>query len=459
MLTLFRSLGRFRGILLLLAVAATLVALGGRLNRSSATTETYFGTIQGLGDFGTFAIDQTKYIESHDKVLARGHFYTHKPWLLPVLGAGLYTPLRALSLDFERRQARTEVVLQCVLVGGTYLLAILAFYLASRSLNVRESTRLTVTAMLAFCTLLLSYSGTLNGQSFAAHWIVIGFSLLIGAWAGSSRPLLLIGLAGIALGIAAGTDHAATAMVGLMGLVVVYRTRSLPAGALLVLPSLLILAWSLYLNWSITGSPKPLSSQLDLFLYPGSYWIDAKREESLSGSLNSPLFAGTYAFWSLFGLRGFLLHSPIVLVAMIAAISELRRRGEWAWEAAGALAFALTLVVFYSFTSTNYSGGSYSVRWYLLFVGPLMFFLLRWLDEASAPRRRITFALAGFSMLVALVGWYDPWPVVVPQRYPLFVESAITRATLASRPPRVPTRNEVRSTDRVVPRVEPESRR
>src|SRR4051812_23633467 len=84
----FGKTGR-SGLLIILICTALLNVTGAALHRTSATTETYFGTIQALVEHNTFALDETEYAATIDRVLARGHYYTHKPLLLPLIGAAV----------------------------------------------------------------------------------------------------------------------------------------------------------------------------------------------------------------------------------------------------------------------------------------------------------------------------------------------------------------------------------
>jgi len=407
------------GLIIILVCAALLVITGSALHRTSATTETYFGTIQALVEHNSLALDQTSYISTIDKVFTHGHFYTHKPLLLPVIGAAVYWPLSKAGLRLTgRTQSTTEIVISVILCGGSFLLAIIAFYWALGDVISNSSSRLLLTATLAFCTSLLTFATVLNGQVFAACWITVGFACLVRSRREASAAGLT-GAAGLAFGIATGVDHASAALTGMLALCVLYRRRTVRDITLFVLPSVLVFGASLYVNHQISGSIKPLSSQIELFSYPGSYWTSGA--EALSGKRNSLDFAVRYCGLCLFGLRGFLWYNPVLLIAFACLFAEIASRGTWSVEAAAVLIASVSIVIFYSFTSSNFSGASYTIRWFLLFVPPSLFFAFRCFNEHSRRWKQAFLGLAACGLVLALGGWVDPW--TPPSRYPAFLKN------------------------------------
>jgi hypothetical protein len=409
----------FCGVLAILLVAAVLAVAGAALHRISAQSQTYFGTIQAIVEHQSFALDHTNYLGTIDKLSARGHFYTHKPLLLPIIGSVFYWPLWRAGLKLDgSTQVAAEVLLTVSLIGGSYLLAITAFYWAVGVVRLPASDRAALTGALAFSTLLLPFSTVLNGQAFAAHWITVGFACLLRSTE-VRHGRLQMAIAGLAFAVATGVDHAAAAFVGTLTLCLVIRRRSVADIVMFGLPVVVVMAVALYVNWMLSGSPRPLSSQTELFFYPGSYW--AGGEEALTGNRNSFGFAVRYGIECLFGRNGFLWYNPILLLGLFCAIQEIRHRGPWWVEAAAVLCATAAIIVFYSLTSSNYSGWSYSIRWFLLFVAPGVFFVFRSLQRASARQHRLFITLAAAGLVIALVGCVDPW--TPSSRYPAFIQN------------------------------------
>ena len=104
-------------------LAAILIAVCGMMvfwhTKTGAIRNTNVGsryaTVQSLVDFGTYAIDDTQYVRTIDKVKIGDQFYSSKPPLLPTMGAGLYAAYKKLT---GRNIVKHEhdVVLLCNLV-------------------------------------------------------------------------------------------------------------------------------------------------------------------------------------------------------------------------------------------------------------------------------------------------------------------------------------------------------
>jgi hypothetical protein len=411
------------GLIIVLLCAALLTIAGSALHRTSATTETYFGTIQALVEHNSFALDRTHYSHTIDKVFVGGHFYTHKPLLLPVIGAVVYWPLSLAGLRLgDATQVSAEIVLTAVLIGGSFLLAIVALHWALGIVTLRPRDRLAITGTLAFSTLMLPFSIVVNGQEFAACWVAVGFACLVRATK-ERKNRVLTAMAGVAFGIATGVDHASLVFTAVFALSVLYRRRTITDALIFVAPTVLVMAAVLYVNWTISGSAKPLSMQHGLFSYPGSYWTTGA--EALSGQRNSLPSAIRYGTLYLFGLNGFIWYNPVLLLAFSSIVREIASRGVWALEAAAVLCATIMIVAFYAFTTSNYGGNSYSIRWFLLFVPPCVFFLFLFLQRGSTQQNRIFLCLLAAGVMFALGGWIDPW--TPPSRYPAIVRNVVPR--------------------------------
>ena len=73
-------------------MAASFVMVVWNLQDSSldnANTGSRYATIESLVDYGTYWIDQSRYVGTIDKYQADGHYISSKPPMLPTLGAGV----------------------------------------------------------------------------------------------------------------------------------------------------------------------------------------------------------------------------------------------------------------------------------------------------------------------------------------------------------------------------------
>ena len=125
---------------------------------------------------------------------------------------------------------------------------------------------------------------------------------------------------------------------------------------------------------------------------------------------NSWQFAAGYGPSLLVGPHGFLIYNPAALLALYGMVDVIRRRMRYWLEASGVAAGSCAVVAYYAFASVNYSGWSYSVRWFIPFLPLWWFFgapvVTRW--SRRAPRWAV--ALCAVSVFYALAGTLNPWP-------------------------------------------------
>ena len=221
------------------------------------------------------------------------------------------------------------------------------------------------------------------------------------------------------MAVATGVDHASAVFVGALTPCIFVRRRSVVDTGIFVLPAVVVVIVACCVNKVLSGSAMPLSTQTELFIYPGSYWLSG--QEGLSAQRNSFGFSVRYGIECLFGQNGFMWYNPILLLGLFCAAREIRHRGAWAIEAAAVLCATIAVIVFYSATTSNFSGDSYSVRWFLLYVSPCVFFVFRSFQRVAARHNRLFITLAATGLIIAAAGWVDPWPQ--PGRYPAFVKN------------------------------------
>ena len=189
--------------------------------------------------------------------------------------------------------------------------------------------------------------------------------LCLTGWAGRERSWAYL----VAIGFLAGLGYAIESGAGLPLLVsllalVSYRSRSKRAIALFVVGALPWLVLHHVVNYSIGGTFVAVAMVPAFFQWPGSPFLDAR---DLTGAWNHPSFGDflAYAVGLLFGAHGFILHNLPLWVAGAGVVPVLRRATVERPEIACVLAWSACTWLLYAALSTNYSGWSVSVRWFL----------------------------------------------------------------------------------------------
>jgi hypothetical protein len=391
-----------RTALVVAALSAVLVAAHTR-REPTDNSASRFAAIDALVHDHGFAIDHSPFVGTIDKVSWGGHYYSTKPPLLSVVGAGVYAVLHhALGLSLRGSEPGTAVLAVTVLLMLTSHLLLLYYGWRLLELLVPEPlSRLAAYGGLALGYLGLGYATTLNNHVPAAAVCLAGFThAVLARRGGGSRDWLLAGFLG---GLAPALDLGAlfvSAAVGLYLLTADWR-RALTLYAPAALPPL---ALHFVLTWLVSGSLLPIYLDKQAYLYPGSYWLHPVDLDAL----DEPRWL--YLLNTLVGHHGLFALTPLFLLSIPALARQMRAREAARAEAlvvAGALA---ALLVFYTATTRNYGGRCVGFRW-LLPVMPLLFpYAGLWLCRARGRVPGVLFAaLLLLSVVQAANCLQNPW--------------------------------------------------
>jgi hypothetical protein len=391
--------------ILLLAVASA------ALHKSSAHSESRLATIESLVTHGTFAIDASTYANTVDKVKIGSHFYSHQPPAHAVLAAPLYFPLYHLGLRFGPGANAAYAILTFATNGLSTVFALVLFFRALAWLQLSESTRVWLTAGLACGTLLLPYSTTFNAHGLVGAWLFIGFYYFVRS--GMARGSAAIWVSGLIFSTCAAIDHGTVLFFAAFFIALLFRGDRRVDAFRFALPALVSLLPTALYYYGIGGSLKPFAARLELFAYEGSPWLNHSSlyADALTGAgWNSPGFALRYGFLCLFGPRGFLVYNPLALATLAGMVVTIRRRLAFWQEAVAIAAASAAMMTYYFLASTNYSGWSYSIRWFVAML-PLWFFFTAAVWQWLLRMKWLVIALAAASVIYAAGGVADPWPV------------------------------------------------
>jgi hypothetical protein len=160
-------------------------------------------------------------------------------------------------------------------------------------------------------------------------------------------------------------------------------------------------------NYAIGGTLRPHGGVPEYLNWPGS----AFDVQSMTGVYNhANLFQFVqYAIGMLVGTRGFLIHNPPLLLAVVGAVALAIRRPAEFPEVLWAVAWSTATWLVYALLSTNYSGQCLSIRWFVPFLAPGFLVLAVYLK--NFPRYAWAFWLiTAWGAYFAIDNWTrGPW--------------------------------------------------
>jgi hypothetical protein len=408
-----------RGPAIVLFLFALCVLLLTKSEPVSWADTSRMGSIQAIVEHGTLALDDTVYLYQGDRVrvggpLAEGgHFYSHQPPGLAILGAVPFGILHCLGRSID--DAGTYRIITICVVGLPLLFGLMSLrrLMGLAGASSRDATYLLAAA--AFGTLALPYALVLNQHGTAAGIVLIGLLQVQRGrygWAGA-----LFGLAGV-------VDLTAL-FFGLTLLLPIWRGGALPGIVRYGVGAIPPFAIHFAINYLIVGDLKPLGLHVEAFEYPRSPFLLLK----LTGDIgpNDPVSQGEYIFGALFGASGLFSHHPVLLLPVAAGLwglfDSFRTRRQQVPPSdrqleglAPSLDHAILLAsvgicTYYLLESRNFGGSAFGMRWFCVFTPSLLLLAAAWIGKR--PGRRIPALVVApllvWSVLAASLGAIQPW--------------------------------------------------
>ncbi|MGI9525396.1 MAG: hypothetical protein ACR2PG_27520 [Hyphomicrobiaceae bacterium] len=370
-------------------------------------------TVQALVEQGTFKIDRTYFFYwTHDKVLVNGNYYSDKPPLPSLLAAVVYYPLYIAGFRLTPSDSLAHVIIVALTVKLSLLAGLICFYQSLRHSSLTAEKRLILTAALAVSTLILPWSTVLNNHILSAAFLMIAFYFYLESRANPSRLSNLI-FSGTFFGLSGLSDVPTSIFIALFATLIFINRRSLKDTMFFLCAPLVLYIIYLTFNFSVSNSIWPPQINENFFDYPGSPWISnhaSPSPESSSGietkSIKSSVDTGVRY---LVGQNGFVLYNPILLIAAPCLIWTILAKHPL-WREASAISTGTAIIIlYYSITTTNAGGGSYSIRWFVPLLPLLVFFLFGYLQELTKHRLRVLSAVMLISFAIACIGAVQPW--------------------------------------------------
>jgi len=374
-------------------------------------------TVQAIVEQNSLAIGQTAFAETGDKVYINGTFYSDKPPAPSFLGALAYWPIHAAGANLDKGVNLAYFLVTLLTVKLFWISGLYCFYRLSRETDISLQGSLWLTLALGVGSLYLTWSSTFNNHSLAASSLIIGFYFFAQAARGDSIRRNLF-LSGLFFGFAGVSDIPTAIFYTGFAAIVVSAPQFRQNTLFFLAPLALTFGPYFAANWHMHESIVPVQIVKAYFDYPGSPWTP--EFGTLSGTeVNSLSQTAVYGLGLLLGPKGFLLYNPLLWLSFAGAVSAARR-GERFWkEARVIIAGSIIIFVYYASTTSNYSGFSYSIRWFVPLL-PLLFFLsYPVIDGILSRRHRLFFALLVSSVVISTIGLINPWADENVSRFPL----------------------------------------
>jgi len=391
----------FAQFLFLFAVScATFYALG-------PNDASRLATIQSLVDHHTFIIDQSMFIWTGDKYLYNQHFYSDKPALLSLYGAGIYWILKIIfNISLEQR---SSLAIYLIVIFTTVIptaIGLVYFYkILTEQFNISQRWAEITTLLAGTGTLVLPYSGALNNNLVSGVLLIIAFYYFLKTTSGKIHHLIITGSL---ISLAGSIDlNSFLYLLFVAGWLILRSLKSAIVFSLACLPPIAI--W-LGLNIHTSGSPIPPAMNAPLWDYPGS----AFNSQLLSGLAGHQTVQGFlfYTFHMILGNRGLISHTPLLILA-IYGIHLLWQQKDHPYRQEYLLFFTASICYFMLFVSrtVNYSGFAFGVRW---FVTPMLILclpiaLLESPAKKSARFRVFFVFIACLSIAFSFLGTFNPF--------------------------------------------------
>jgi hypothetical protein len=374
-------------------VAIVLVGLTSAtmLQNWSDNQSSHYDLIRAL-DAGRTTIDYGPY-PTKDKAFYKGHWYSARAPGLAIYSLPFYELLKATDAPALARESRAlrgeDEMIDFVGLWATVLPALALLLLVWRVAERFEPGYGVATAIvLGLGTMLLPFSTLLFSHVFAAMLGFSAFAIMLRERAGPPRPLLL-GLAGLAMGYAIGSEYPLAFVAIVLGLYLLSRPGALTA-------ALVAARAGAYVVGGMIGIV-PLLLYNHAAFHSWTHLAYSNIPQQQRGFFGISVPSLSVLATLLFDSRGLLTLCPVLAMGVVGTVLMYRRG-----KRAEALTIAAVCVCYLGYNSGYYlpfGGGSMGPRFLITIVPFLGFPIALALRRLPGP----TVALAGVSIAVAVV--------------------------------------------------------
>lgn len=364
--------------------------------------------IMALTERHTFAVDFANH-PFVDAVYAHGQYYSSKPPVLSLLGAGVYWVMyhffqQKLYISTTHENISIYFI-NLILIGGSIILLIVFFYKSLKYFNLGEKNRYFLSSILVLSTLIFSYSGGLNNHIPCAALIFVAFYYLLKQIKeGYSRGRAFV--SGFFLAAAFAVEPLSSIFFIFCLFIFQFFNYNFRRRILYYILGLapMFIFYAL-LNIISIGRLLPTYFYKDLYNFPGSYWLNPIGFDLIS----QPKIE--YLFNLLFGTHGLFIYSPI-LIFFFYGLKKIIMNQENKEIKSLTYAIVVSIIIYIFsvvFITNNFGGDAYGARWFISFI-PLLFFYLAIYYPEIKKRLHILFVLLlVFSLIFSVIGYLQPW--------------------------------------------------
>ncbi len=369
-------------------------------------------TIQSIVEQHSFCIDKSILPLAVDIIKIDGKTYSDKPPMLQLIGSGIYLILYhlfhlGLATHFRTVYFLLTLFLAVVPLGLICFILNKLFEQQGLSINIRIGLFL----FTWLGTIMLPFSTTFTSHLLAAATTTLALFFLIQSFS-DERPRcwhsFLLGLfAALTLTLDLPAGGLLLIFFGLIYVSHHHRTKDIIGFIIGILPPLLI---HFIANYALTGDLIPAYLHPAYYQYPGSMLVSAIGKKRLFGK-SIPM-----QYWHmLLGYRGIMLFSPLLLFGLIECGKGLITKYRHSDTLMNRLRIVTLLIFFgtitaYAIQISDFGGTSYGLRWSIAVIPLLIYFLGVYLKKSIGKIKKIIFILfLLWSILIALIGLYNPW--------------------------------------------------
>ncbi len=368
----------------------------------SSNDESRLAATQSIVEKGTFAIDNSMFNSTIDKVKIGDHFYSDKPMLSYLILVPIYHFLYYSGITMENNLGLVYFILSLLTIGLSTSIMLVYFYRFLKRYNLSPGLRLFYTTALGLGTLVFVYSLVINSHGLAAAFLFLSFYAVVNA----KKPInyafagLLTGLT-VTFEIAGGPIFLAC----FIGLMLWKKVGIKNIIWFCIFAAIPIIAY-LGINYEISGSIIPVQVRVELFDYPGSEFAGGI---GVSGYVKWDSYTDLlkYAWGVTFGRKGLFTYSLPLFFSLAGIIFAIIRKNKYRDEAIAIGTGILLTLLFYITKTNNWGGCNFGFRFTVPLIPMLFAFTPILFKEIRSKRLWYLFVLVFFfSLAITALGVY-----------------------------------------------------
>ncbi len=344
--------------------------------------------VQSIVEQGTFAIDDSKFNWTIDRVKIGNHFYSDKAAMSYLVYVPIYYLLFNQGYSIENNINRVYFLLTLTVIGISTSIMLVYFFRLLNRYKISTGSRIFYTTALGLGTLIFPYSLIINNHGLAAAFLFFSFYSLINA-----KKIPQFAIAGLLVGLTA-TFETVTGPIFMMCFVIllIWRKCKIKNLSTYLLCAALPIIVYLSINYSIGGNIVPVQLNQDNFNYPGSAFggdrhFSLVRWDSFTRFVN-------YVYDLTVGGRGFFSITPLLLFAIAGILITVLSKNDYRDESIAMLFGVLLAFSTYLVQTIDWGGCSFGFRHTVPLIPILFVYIPTVFTKYKDPYLKFLFFLA-----------------------------------------------------------------